>query len=246
MNGQQLLLDLPLSVPAATFDAFVLSEGNRLAYDALHRLSSLPAGGVTLTGGEGVGKSHLLQAAVHARQKAEGEGSAVHLNLDDLLLEQNLGLGDSLEEMLSHHLDRVAACRLVTLDTLERSREIPVLQEVALFLYNAMRARKGHLVAASRSSPAECDWMRPDLRTRLLWGPVIELEQPDEPELEAILARMAQARQVAISPELCRFLQRRLPRSVPDYRQALETLDRAGLQRQRPLTVPLAKSVLGL
>ncbi|MEO5334331.1 MAG: DnaA/Hda family protein [Magnetococcus sp. YQC-5] len=229
--------------PIFTFDNYIVGESNRLAWQAVHMLMESEATSLTLTGDAGCGKTHLLHAAVTARWEQQGKESAVFLDPETL----GAALAGGGEGELTRFLERWGDGVLVAVDNLEHLEHDPLsLQEGILFLFNRLRETGGRLLVGSRVSPQHLEWLRPDLRSRLLWGPVMVIAPPDDGELEAILTKMATDRQVRLSPELVKFLCLRLPRRIPDYASALARLDRAGLEQQRPLTVPLAKEALGL
>ncbi|MBF0402128.1 MAG: hypothetical protein HQL90_15355 [Magnetococcales bacterium] len=258
----QLVLNFPLN-PVCTFANLVIGEGNRRAAEAVHALladssseASSPlvqsATALLLTGEEGTGKTHLLQAAVYQCRALAGEESAIYLNAVALreqlhqVVGQEAGERGSVEQDLTRFLDRHATCRLVAVDELEELAHSPLLQEAVLFLFNRMRATGGRMLVAGQRLPQLLEGLRPDLRSRLLWGSVVVLDLPGDEMLGAILAKMVEDRQVRCGPELLKFLQLRLPRRIPAYAAALDRLDEAGLGLKRPLTVPLAKEILAL
>ncbi|MBF0463033.1 MAG: ATP-binding protein [Magnetococcales bacterium] len=242
----QFILNFPLD-PVCTFANLVIGEGNHRAAEAVRLLveqavvPQVPSATV-LTGEAGTGKTHLLQAAVCQCRVLAGEESAIYLHTTALRSQ----LRTNGEQDLTRFVDRHAGCRLVAVDDLESLENSPALQEGILYLFNRMRETGGHLLVAGQHSPQELAWLRPDLRSRLLWGAVLVLDPPEDEMLGAILAKMVEDRQVRCGPELLKFLQLRLPRRIPDYAAALDRLNEAGLELKRPLTVPLAKEVLGL
>ncbi|MEO5364651.1 MAG: DnaA/Hda family protein [Magnetococcus sp. DMHC-8] len=244
----QFILNFPLD-PVCTFANLVIGAGNRRAAEAVRALAEQQATplvqwatALLLIGETGTGKTHLLQAAVDLCRSCSGEESAIYLNTVALRDQ----LRESGEQDLTRFLERHAACRLVAVDDLEELEASTALQEGVLYLFNRMRDSNGHLLVAGQRSPQLLEALRPDLRSRLLWGSVVPLDPPEDGLLGAILAKMVEDRQVRCSPELLRFLQMRLPRCIPDYAAALDRLNEASLGLKRPLTVPLAKEVLGL
>lgn len=243
----QLIFSFPLD-PVCTFSNLVVGSGNRRASEAVHALLENASGsiqgatGLILIGEEGTGKTHLLQAAIHHRIALAGEASAIYLD-SSALHEQRQ---ESREQALARFLDRYESCQLVAVDNLEKLESSPILQEGVLYLFNRMRSTGGRMLVAGRKSPQWLDGLRPDLRSRLLWGPLIPIELPEDEMLGDILVKMVNDRQVRCAPELLKFLQLRLPRRIPDYAAALDRLNDASLGLKRPLTVPLAKEVLGL
>lgn len=235
--------------PVYTFETLIVGQANRQAVQMVRAaLSEQPgpldqgATGLVLTGEEGTGKTHLLHAAVHQQQKISGARSALYLDTVTL----HAQLQESGEQDLSLFLGRHAACHLVAVDDLETLEATPLLQEGVLYLFNQMRRTGGRLLVAGRHTPQRLAGLRDDLRSRLLWGPVMVLDPPEDEMLMAILAKMVEDRQVRCSAELLKFLHLRLPRCIPDYAVALDRLNDAGLGLKRPLTVPLAKEILAL
>lgn len=258
----QLILNFPLD-PVCTFANLVIGEGNRRGAEAVRALvdpnrpgaeSSLVQSttALLLTGEEGTGKTHLLQAAVYQCRAQSGEESAIYLNSSALREQLHETVGhetmgrESVEQDLTQFLDRHSTCQLVAVDDLEELEHAPVLQEGLLFLFNRMRDAGGRMLVAGQGLSPSLEGLLPDLRSRLLWGSVIALDLPSDEMLGAILAKMVEDRQVRCGPELLKFLQLRLPRRIPDYAAALDRLNEAGLGLKRPLTVPLAKEILGL
>ncbi|MBF0162670.1 MAG: ATP-binding protein [Magnetococcales bacterium] len=246
----QLILHFPLD-PVCTFANLVIGPSNRQAAAAVHALAAQeesPSTALLLTGESGTGKTHLLQAAVCHCRALWGEESAIYLDTVALReqLDQTQPERASGEEHLSQFVNRHENCQLVAVDDLEELENSPLLQEGLLYLFNRMRDSGGRLLVASQHAPPLLEGLRPDLRSRLLWGAVLRLEPPEDEMLSAILAKMVEDRQVRCTPELLRFLHLRLPRRIADYAAALDRLNTASLGLQRPLTVPLAKEVLAL
>ncbi len=242
MTHPQYVLEFDVD-PVYTFDNFIVGDSNRLALQAVQTMMDSVATSLTLTGEFGCGKTHLLHAAVNFRRGLLGGESAVFLDPKQLVL----ALAGGEEGDLTRLLARWGNGILVAVDDLETLERAPVsLQEGILFLFNRLRETGGRMLLSSTVSPRHLEWLRSDLRSRLLWGSVMVISPPDDAELEAILAKMAADRQVRLSPELLKFLSLRLPRQIPEYALALARLDRAGMEQKRPLTVPLAKEALGL
>lgn len=243
MQCDQLILELPLS-PDYSLDSFIAKGENRQVIERIQQLDASPQQSFTLTGAAGTGKTHLLRAAVlrHGGQHAPPHARGIYLDMATLG-QKVAGQGEEkLSALLTHH----GRYSLVAVDDLHQLEDHPPLQEAVLFLFNQVRHGGGTLLFASRLSPHAMPWLREDLRSRLLWGEILTLVPPSDEELGEILEKMAMDRQVRLSADLVKFLQFRLPRTVPDYAQAMDRLDRAGMGLKHRLTVPLAKKVLGL
>lgn len=99
------------------------------------------------------------------------------------------------------------------------------------------------VLAAGRLPPADLP-LREDLRTRLGWGHVFELQPLAEADARAALRRAADARGLFLPDEVMSYVLTRLARDMGSLMRLLERLDRYALQERRAITVPLVKAML--
>ena len=99
------------------------------------------------------------------------------------------------------------------------------------------------MLGAGTLPPADLP-LRDDLRSRLGWGHVFQLQLLSEPERRAVLRQQADARGIFLSDEVMDFMLRRFSRDLASLVQLLDHLDGYALQTQRAITIPLIKSML--
>jgi len=212
---------LPLELghrPALGRADFLLAPCNAEAVAWLDRWPQWPAPALALYGPAGSGKSHL--AHVFAAQSG-----ACMLDPTALATDRIPGLlGDA---------------RAALVDEAERANEEPLLH-----LYNLLTERRGHLLVIAREPPARWRIALADLRSRLLAAPAVALRDPDDALIAALLVKLFADRQLAVGADVVQYLMPRLERSFAAATAAVESLDRAALAEQRPITVPLARRVL--
>nr|WP_231402608.1 DnaA regulatory inactivator Hda [Caenimonas aquaedulcis] len=107
---------------------------------------------------------------------------------------------------------------------------------------NAQTLQRG-VLAAGELPPADLK-LREDLRTRLGWGHVFQLQVLSEPERRAVLRQAADARGVFLGDEVMDFMLTRFSRDLGSLMQLLEQLDGYALQTKRAITIPLIKAML--
>ncbi|WP_339414328.1 DnaA regulatory inactivator Hda [Pseudomonas sp. EA_35y_Pfl2_R5] len=230
-------IQLPLGVRLrddATF-ANYYPGANAAALGYVERLCEADAGWteslIYLWGGEGVGRSHLLQAAC-LRFEQRGE-LAVYLPLAEVV-EYGPALLDNLEQ-----------CELVCLDDLDAVAGRSDWEEALFHLFNRLRDSGRRLLLAASSSPRELPVQLADLQSRLTLALVFQLQSlSDEDKLRALQLR-ASRRGLHLSDEVGRFILTRGERSMSALFDLLERLDQASLQAQRKLTIPFLKETLG-
>ena len=107
---------------------------------------------------------------------------------------------------------------------------------------NAQALQRG-VLAAGALPPADLR-LREDLRTRLAWGHVFQLQVLSEPERRGVLRRAADARGVFLGDDVMDFMLTRFSRDLGHLMHLLEQLDGYALQTKRAITIPLIKSML--
>lgn len=118
------------------------------------------------------------------------------------------------------------------------------VQQQAAFNWfvNAQTLSRG-VLAAGLLPPADLP-LREDLRTRLAWGHVFQLQVLGESERRAVLRQEADARGVFLRDEVMDFMLTRFSRDLGSLMALLEQLDAYALQTKRAVTIPLIKSML--
>jgi DnaA family protein len=220
---RQLLLDWGAAGPP-TLDSFVVGRNQELAailrHIARRETTTLDQRFITLWGEAGAGKSHLLYAL------AAG-GRSLYLNADRPA--ENYVWSP---EILLYLLDDC--------DRLDDDQQI-----AAFALYNQIREAGGVLVAAASRPPAQL-MLREDLRTRLAWGLVYQVQGLSDEEKVDALSKSADARGLVLSPGVLPYLLTHSRRDMQSLSAILDALDRYSLETQRPITMPLLRELLQL
>ena len=99
------------------------------------------------------------------------------------------------------------------------------------------------VLAAGNLPPADLP-LRDDLRSRLGWGHVFQLQLLGEAERRAVLRQEADARGVFLGDEVMDYMLNRFSRDLGSLMQLLDQLDAFALRTQRAITIPLLKTML--
>jgi DnaA family protein len=217
---QQLLLELA-PPPPPTLENF--SPGrNGVALKALRGALEGGERFVFLWGPSGSGKTHLLRGFAGS---AGAKGTAAYI------------------QAANADWTRADRRELAAVDDVARLDDSG---QIALFdLCNRLRASGGALAASGEAPPAQLA-LRPDLRSRLASGIVLQLHPLSDEEKAAALRERATERGIALDGELIRYLLTHFDRDMGTQIAALDALDRYSLQRKRPITLPLLKEALSL
>jgi DnaA family protein len=227
------LNQLPLAIrlrERAVFEHFV-PGANAAAVEQLQLMAATPSPAVVwLTGDQGVGKSHLLQATC-AVALARGI-EAVYLSLSQL---RSFGPGS---------LDGWPAARIVALDDVAAVVGDRIWEQGLFGLYRDIEDRRAVLLAAAREVPSRMDFCLPDLASRFAAAHLLTLHRLDDGAQREALRMRAQARGLELPEETALYLQRRYRRELSALYELLDTIDEAALREQRRLTVPFIREVL--
>ena len=123
----------------------------------------------------------------------------------------------------------------------------PTQQQTAFnWFINAIATADGQprrVIAAGNAAPLHMP-LRDDLRSRLGWGQIFQLQPLDEADRRAVLRREAEVRGVLLTAEAVDFMLNHFSRDLGSLMDLLDQLDRYALQTRRAITVPLIKSML--
>jgi chromosomal replication initiation ATPase DnaA len=147
------------------------------------------------------------------------------------------------------------ACALATTDVSMLAAGGPILLEdaetargieVELFhLLNLVRTTSDcWIVITDRAWPDGWGLHTPDLLSRLRLAPAVEIAEPDDALVRAVLVKLFLDRQLRVDTGLIEFLALRIERSLDAARSIVDVLDREALSQQRAITRPMASEVL--
>ncbi len=214
-----------------TFDSYV--TGSNKVAAGLAQYAALNNGEKQLYfwGSAGRGKSHLLQACCNLA--AKNQQTVCYLTQAEIL-NQSTQIFDGLEQL-----------ELICLDDID-SWLVDNAWETALFdLINRVRENSNRLIMASSNPPEEAFVKLPDLRSRLSWGPVFQLQELTDKEKYQALKYRARQNGLELPENVADYLMQRYPRDTFGLFERLALLDKASMAMQRKLTIPLVKSVFG-
>lgn len=224
---------LPLEVgPAdyAVFDSYFAGPNAALLH-ALQELARMRSRAVLwLWGPAQSGRSHLLQATVHAADRSGAR--AAYLPLDPAL-----GLHPSA-------LDGMGELDLLCLDDVDRVAGQPDWERALLMVFEGLRQRGSRLVMSARVTALHAGFALPDLTSRFTSGATFRMQPLDDDEKVAALQARATWRGLELPADTAAFLISRVDRSAGALFELLDRLDRAALAAQKRLTIPFVRSVL--
>ncbi|MBE9539722.1 MAG: DnaA regulatory inactivator Hda [Proteobacteria bacterium] len=227
---QQLTLNVQLR-DDATLENYLCASSNLALLKAVEEQLK-PQGEpiIYIYGPADAGKSHLLQAACHLAQATP----VLYLPLSELA-------NYSPEDVLQG----VESMGLVCLDDVHTVMGNDAWELALFHFFNRAREHNCRLLVSATAAPRELQVKLADLRSRLSWGIVYQLEPINDEDRQAILCFRAARRGLQLSSEVSRYITDRAPRALSQLLELLDTLDTASLVAQRSLSIPFVKKALG-
>lgn len=223
---------IPLQLEAPRpdrLDQFVVGP-NAAAVGAVRQLLDEPGGVLFLSGPDGCGKSHLLNALCHAARE-RGLG-AFYVALKRLPPEAAAGL------------EGLQGLDLVCVDDFDRVAGDPAWERALFRCFNDVRDAGGRLLVSSTAPLAALPVRLPDLASRLAWGVRQSLAPPDDAGKLEILQQRARTLRIEVPQDVQNYLLRYGRRDMASLLDALECIKDVAFAEKRRITVPLAREVL--
>jgi chromosomal replication initiation ATPase DnaA len=192
---------------------------NELALGWIDKWPDWPAPALIIYGPEGAGKSHLLSVWAEQSEAIAPENFAGVLP------------------------DAVRNAKAIAIDNADGALSAET-QEYLFHLYNQKKEQGGSILITARKPPKDWALTLPDLRSRLLSVPAVEVGAPDDVLLSALLVKLFSDRQLNIPEDLIPYLLPRMERSFAAARNLVDALDQVALREKKPITTTLARQVI--
>ncbi|MBI5500772.1 MAG: chromosomal replication initiator protein DnaA [Deltaproteobacteria bacterium] len=233
--------------PRYTFDRFVTGPSNQLAAEAARSIAER-LGEAThplyIYAPSGLGKTHLLSAIAHAVSQKRPAARIAYLPTQRFVEEfVHAVRGGAVEAFDRKYRDE---CDLLLLDDVHVLRRKDGTQERFFHIFNALYDRRAPIVMTSDQWPREIPDIEERLRTRFLWGLIVDIQPPEYETRVAILRRKAEDEGIELPDEVAQLVASRVTGSVRELEGVLGRLAAQAEITARPIDVALAQDVLAV
>jgi chromosomal replication initiation ATPase DnaA len=212
---------LPLPhAPSYRRDNLLISDSNQTALAFLDRWPEWGNPACVLWGPPGCGKTHLAHIwADAASAKIITSATTMEGVIPQVLAGQSLAV-------------------------LRLPGTLPALE--LLHLLNAAKQGGASLLLCGSMQVGEWGYALPDLQSRLLALPQVEIYPPDDTLCRMVMTKLLADRQLRLSPEVMEYALLRLPRSYAALNEFVQILDQFSLAEKRGIGLSLVREVLAI
>ena len=216
---QQLILDLR-SIPSMGRNDYFVSDVNKEAVTWLDAWPNWTTFGFIVCGPLGSGKSHLAQVL-----KTLSHGYIIEA-----------------KDVSDQNIDQLSEKKCLIIENIEL-----LTSETLLFhLYNMLLENKNNLMITSKLTMSQISFELPDLKSRLLSLPQVNIGFPDDRLLKNLLIKQFLDKGILVEMEVIYYLIKRIDRSFEAISKLVSKIDFKSLEKAKKITIPFIKNTIKL
>ncbi len=230
---------------AFTFDQFVVGPGNRLAYQACQALAqddTFYNRILFVTGGTGLGKSHLSQAVGNHLCGAAIPGKVLYLTAEDFANEMVTALKGGQMDRFKQRFR--GDCEALLLEEVQFLSGKDKIQAELCYTLDTLAGLGKRLIFTSAYLPVEISQLSRQLRSRLSGGLITPIDPPDFSTRVKILTKKSTNRGIQVSVKVLEYLAEHIDQDVRRLESSLDCLIARGTLLKQPMSQRLAREVL--
>jgi len=202
-----------------TFDNFVVSPSNRLAYAAARSVAQKPGASYNplfIYGGVGLGKTHLMQAIY---QLAQTENiKALYVSAEQFTNEFVSAIQAKSTAEFRHKFRHVD---MLLIDDIQFISGKEQTEESFFHTFNELHNANHQIVLASDRPPKSMPHIGDRLCSRFEWGLIADIQPPDFDTRLAILKAKAKQQEVEVALDVLEFIAQRIRQNIRELEGSL-------------------------
>jgi chromosomal replication initiator protein len=231
--------------PRYVFDTFVVGASNHFAFAAAQNVAQNPGktwNPLFLHGDSGLGKTHLLHAVAAAILEKQGGGRVAIVSSErytnDFVAALSKGMMDEFRR-------KYRECSALLVDDVQFLAGKDKTAEEFFHTFNELHDHHVQIVLSSDRPPKELKGLDERLCSRFEWGMRVQIEAPEFETRAAILQKKASVESIDLPQPVTELLAQHIRSNVRELEGALMRVAAFASLKKEPITVQLARDVLG-
>ena len=215
------------SAPEMGRDDFMISNCNKEAFAAVDAWPNWVSDGLVLYGPKGSGKTHLAHLFKEKINAAHTKPARISFY--------------ECSQINMHNLERI--CESADVIIMENLNE-KVNQEALFHLFNHFSLNKKYMLWTAQISPARMNFSLKDFQSRIDMLPAIEIKEPDDVMLRALIVKLFNDRQLMISPDILEYIVANTERSFAYVESLVKEIDEISLAYKTTVNYKVVREAL--
>ncbi len=229
---------------ALTFDALVEGSANRMARAAAMHVAGMPGhlyNPLFIYGGVGLGKTHLMHAVGNQLIAERPNAKVLYIHAEQFVTDVVKAYQ---RKAFDEFKDRYHSLDLLLIDDVQFFANKERTQEEFFNAFEALLARKSHIVMTSDTYPKGLADIHERLVSRFDSGLTVAIEPPELEMRVAILINKAMAEGIEMPEEVAFFVAKNVRSNVRELEGALRKILAYSRFNQKEISIMLAREAL--
>lgn len=235
---------LPYINPRYSFESFVVGPSNRFAHAAALAIVDAPAKAynpLSIYGGVGLGKTHLMQAicsAIYKKNPGTKVAYATSESFTNELIDAIRGHSTSAFRAKYRNVD------ILLIDDVQFIAGKESTQEEFFNTFNTLYDNHKQIIMSSDRPSKEIPNLQERLVSRFAWGLVTDIQPPDFETRVAILRKKVEVEPFKVPDEVVYFIAERIKTNIRELEGALIRVAAYSALEEKEISLALTQEVL--
>ncbi len=210
--------------PNYTFDSFIVGSNNQIAYAASLAASEAPGevyNPLLLYGGAGLGKTHLMHSIAHFILNENPNAVVRYVTSEKFTNELIEAIRNGSNARFREKYRNVDA---LLIDDIQFIIGKESTQEEFFHTFNELHTAKKQIIISSDKPPKDMQILEDRIRTRLEWGLLAHIGEPDYETRMAILKSKEENENFYLDDEILSYIARNITSNIRELEGALNKL----------------------
>lgn len=245
IKKQKKLINRHIFHPNYTFDSFVVGESNRFAYATCLAVAEAPGktsfNPLTVYGGTGLGKTHLLQAIGHFAQNENTLEKIIFITGQEFI-NQYMDYIRNKKDSTSF-IKKFSGVELLLIDDIHFLSGKPSTQKEFYRLFNRLLLQNKQIVLSSDRLPEKIPDMMEHIINRFMGGLITDVQPPNFETRIAILKKKAETDGISLPEEVLQFIASHITSNVRELEGTLIKLIASASFTGKKITLEAAHEI---